>query len=491
MEAVSQYITDLGAAVVLPVIIFLFGLILGQRAGVSFRAGIKIGIGFVGIGLVIGLLLGQIGPAAQGMVDNFGVDLDIIDVGWPSTAAIAFGSRVGVLAIPVGLAVNVVMLALGLTKTLNIDLWNYWHIAFTGALVAIVTDSTAAGLVTAGIHMIILLVLADWSAPWIQKYYSIPGISMPHGTSSPYAVLAVPMNKVFDRIPRVKDWQADPEAIQKRFGILGESIILGLVLGLLIGLLGFGFDDPRADSISILQLGINLSAVMLLLPRMVAILMEGLIPISEGAQKFVRKRFPGRDFYIGLDSAIAVGSPAVIATALLLVPITLLLAVVLPGNRVLPFGDLATIPFIICMMVPVFRGNLFRSVVGGAILIGGGLYIATAISPLFTTAAANVDFEAPGGATEMSSLVDGANPLSGLIVWIGHAEWIGLAAMFLAAVGLAWWVKRHPPAAPALTVGSLDEAEQVEVMEEAREELREEVRREAESGSELEPSRQS
>ena len=35
-------------------------------------------------------------------------DLTVIDVGWPSTAAIAFGAQVGAFAIPVGLAVNVV-----------------------------------------------------------------------------------------------------------------------------------------------------------------------------------------------------------------------------------------------------------------------------------------------------------------------------------------------------------------------------------------------
>lgn len=447
MSNVTQFITNLGASVVLPVLIFLFALILGQRPGRAFRSGLLIGIGFVGIGLVIKLLTSQIGPAAKGMAKNFNVGLNVVDVGWPSTSAIAFGSQVGAFVIPLGLAVNIILLAIGLTRTLDIDLWNYWHIAFSGALVAILTGSILWGFAAAAIHMVILLALADWSAPWIQKYYNYPNISLPHGTSAPYVFLAIPLNYLFERIPKVRDWKADPETIQRRFGVFGESIILGLVLGLLLGVLG-GLSFTKT-----VQLGINLAAVMLLLPRMVSILMEGLIPVSEAAREFVQRRFPGRNLYIGLDSAVAVGSPAVIATAVLMVPITLVIAVILPGNHVLPFGDLATMPFIVVMMVPILGGNIFRSVVAGTIAIAGGLYIAGWISPTFTQAAQNVNFNAPGSATRLSSLVDGANPLTAVFYGLAHFPTVGLPLLAAAALLFAWWVSRGHPEEPATAEG--------------------------------------
>ncbi len=462
MQSVTDFITNLGASVVLPVLIFIFALILGQRPGRAFRSALLIGIGFVGIGLVITLLIEQVGPAAEGMAERLDVNLTIIDVGWPSTSAIAFGSQVGAFIIPLGLAVNIVLLAIGLTRTLDIDLWNYWHIAFIGALVAIVTDSILWGFAAATIYMVIILALADWSAPWVQEYYNFPGISFPHGTSVPYVFLAIPLNWVFDRIPRVRDWKADPEAIQRRFGILGESIILGLVLGILLGVLG------GLSIAGILQLGVSLAAVMLLLPRMVAILMEGLIPVSEAAREFVQRRFPGRDLYIGLDSAIAVGAPAVIATTLLMVPITLLIAVILPGNRVLPLGDLATLPFIVCIMVAIFRGNIFRSIVAGVIAIAGGLYIATWVAPTFTQAANNVNFEAPGNATLLSSLVDGANPLTAVFYGAAQAPLIWLPLLAVAAVLFAWWVSRRRLEEPA-TPGDEPRPEEPERAEPERE----------------------
>jgi PTS system galactitol-specific IIC component len=444
MEAVSAYLNDLGAAVVLPVLITVFALVLGERLPRALRSGILIGVGFIGINLVIGLLFGQVSPVAEALANRFSVDLNVVDVGWPSSAAIAFGSQVGAVIIPVCLLLNVVLLAIGLTRTFDIDLWNYWHFALGGALVASVTDSFWWGVVAACIAMVFTLALADWSAPLVQKYFNFPDISFPHGTSAPYVLFALPLNRLMDRIPGLNKLEADPAAINRRFGVFGETLFLGLGIGLLLGLAGYGFDDPRADSIAILTLGINVAAIMVILPRMVAILMEGLVPVSEAARTFVQKRFPGRKFYIGLDSAIAVGQPAVIATSLILVPVTLVVAIALAplGNRVLPLVDLATIPFIVAIMVPIFRGNIVRSVIGGAIVIGAGLFIATAVSATFTRVALASGFENTSGASQISSLVDGANPLTGMLVGVGRLGDAAILVLALLSLLFAVWVRR-------------------------------------------------
>ena len=433
LGAISGYITDLGASVFLPVLITLFGLILGLKFGKAFRAGVTIGIGMIGINLVIGLLSGQVSPAASAMAERLGVQLNVVDVGWPSSAAIAFGSTVGALIIPICLVVNMLMLFTGLTRTFNIDLWNYWHSAMIGALVAALTHNMWLGILSAAVHMAVMLAIGDLTAPYVQKYFSLPEISFAHGTAAPYGLLAIPLNWLFDRIPGFNRVDATPEGIQKRFGLFGETLMIGLVLGLIIGLLGFGFDDPRGDSIAILTLSISLAAAMFLLPRMVSILMEGLMPVSEAARTFVQKRFPGRSFYIGLDAAVAVGQPAVIATSLILVPITLLIAVALApaGNRVLPLVDLATIPFVVSVMVAVFRGNIIRSVVGGGVLIGAGLFIATWIAPVFTQVAVSSGFSLEEGQSEISSIVDGANPLTGFFFGAGE---LGTAGVLVASL---------------------------------------------------------
>src|SRR5690606_35001607 len=239
--SVIQFILDMGASVMLPLIVLVLGLVFGLSLGRAFRAGVTIGVGFVGIGLVIGLLTGSLGPAAQAMVERFGIQLNVLDVGWPAAAAIAFASQVGAVVIPVGLLVNLVMLVTRTTQTLNIDLWNYWHFAFTGALVTAATGQLWLGVAAAAINAAIVLKLGDWTAKQVQEFYGLPGISLPHGLSAAYVPIALPLNALIDRIPVLRDIELDTDKIQQRLGVFGDPVMLGLFLGVVLGLLA-GYD---------------------------------------------------------------------------------------------------------------------------------------------------------------------------------------------------------------------------------------------------------
>ncbi len=409
LSTIKALFDNLGATVMLPIIIFLLALILGAKPGRAFRAAVTIGVAFVGINLVIGLMWTNLTEVAQAIVKNTGVVRDVVDVGWPSAAAIAFGSSVGLWVIPLTLVVNLALLALRLTRTLNVDVWNYWHFAFIGSLIVAATNNLLYGLIGAVLAAALALFLGDWTAKAVQKFYGLPGISIPHLTSAPIVPIAIVVNWVIERIPGLRDAEWDTETIRKRLGVFGEPVILGLVIGLVLGAIAFfNVGAPIQVLSKVLGAGINLAAVMLLLPRMVAILMEGLIPISEAAREFMQKRAgAGREFYIGLDSAILIGHPAAIASSLVLVPIAILLSIILPGNRVILFADLAVIPFVVAMTAPVMRGNVLRIVIAGAVTLAIGFYIATIMAPLFTSAAVASGFSLPEGAVQITSIADG------------------------------------------------------------------------------------
>ncbi len=405
LTTLKAVIDNLGATVVLPIIIFFVALIMGAKPGKAFRAGVTIGIAFIGINLVIGLMWGTLSGVAQAMVTNWKINRDVVDVGWPSAAAIAFGTDVGLWVIPIAIVVNLVLLLLKVTKTLNIDIWNYWHFAFIGSMVYMVSQNLVYGLVAAAIAAALALFLGDWTAKAVQDFYKLPGISIPHLTTAPGVPFAIFTNWLIDRIPGVKNWKVDPDTIQKRFGVFGEPVILGLVIGLVLG--AMGYYNAEQAAVKILQAGMNLAAVMLLLPRMVQILMEGLIPVSEAAREFMKKRASDREIYIGLDSAILIGHPAAISSSLVLVPIIILLSIILPGNHVLLFADLAIIPFVVALFAPLMKGNIFRMIVAGILELGVGFYIATNMAPLFTAAAQNAGFAMPAGASQITSIGDG------------------------------------------------------------------------------------
>jgi PTS system galactitol-specific IIC component len=435
--AILNFIVGLGPSVMMPILLTIFGMILGASFGKSLRSGLTVGVGFIGLNLVIGLLGGNLGPAAQQMVENFGLSLTTIDVGWPAAAAIAFGSQIGAVIIPIGLAVNIVMLLTNTTQTVNIDIWNYWHFAFTGALVQGITGSFALGAFAAIANMIITMVIADRTAPGVEEFLGLPGVSIPHGFSGAYAPIALVMNAILERIPGVNKINIDPEKVQKKLGVFGEPLLVGTVIGIIIGVMA------QYDIARVLQLGVTMGGVLILIPRMAAMLMEGLIPISDAAQIFIEKRFKNRGkMYIGLDSAVGLGHPTTLAVALLLTPITIFLALILPGNTVLPFADLAVIPFMFVLVVPFTKGDFFRTFIIGFVIVAAGLLIATDLAPLHTEMAIAANFDM-GGATQISSICDGANPMAWGITKLMNMGVIGAGILGVVSIALAFWNRKQ------------------------------------------------
>ena len=408
---ILQWILGLGASVMLPIIMFVFAMIMGAGFTKSFRSGITIGIGFTGINLVINLLTSSLGPASIAMTERLGLNLTIIDIGWPAMSAISWAWVAAGLLIPVVLVINFIMLSLKLTKTMNVDLWNFWQFSFIGAAVTATSGSVMWGMVAASVAAVIALLLADYTQKYIENYFGMPGISFPHLTALGFMPLVIPLNWIFDRIPGINKLYASPDTIRKKFGIFGEPMIMGIIIGALLGILaGFGISE-------VLKLAIAMASVMFIMPKMVAILMEGLIPVSEAAREFMAKKFAGREIFIGLDAAVSLGEPSVIAVGLLMVPITIILAFIIPGNQLLPFADLAVIPFIVCLITAMSKGNVIRSLMISTIVMAIVLVFATNLAPAETIMAKTAGVTLPDGATLIGNL-DRANLITWLLVKI-------------------------------------------------------------------------
>jgi len=404
---VIQYIVDLGPTVMLPVIIFIIGVLLGQGIGKSLRAGLTVGIGFVGIDLVISLMTENLGDAAKAMAENYNLELDVVDIGWPGTSPMAWGSDMGIIAIPIAIVVNILMLVTKMTKVVNVDIWNIWHIAFTGAIVQIATGSYIWGIVAIIVHSAVIYKLGDIFIPVTDEYFALEGIAMPHGTSAYMGVFAAPVNDLLDHIPGVNKINLTPERIEQRLGVFGQPTIIGALLGFIIGLLAqYSIGDA-------LTLAVQMAGVMVLMPMVVKLIMEGLTPISEAARKILDKHFSGGDFRIGLDCALMLGDPAVVAGSMLFVPLSILIAVVMPGNRILPFGDLATIGFFIAIAVGVHKGNIFRTLFSGTLIMSFTLWISNQMASLQQTLGQNVGLSSPG--EQISSLDQAGSPLTYLM----------------------------------------------------------------------------
>ncbi|EAY1390095.1 PTS galactitol transporter subunit IIC [Salmonella enterica] len=406
LYTVVQYVLGFGPTVLLPLVLFFLALFFKVKPAKALRSSLIVGIGFVGIYAIFDILTSNVGPAAQAMVERTGISLPVVDLGWPPLAAITWGSPIAPFVIPLTMLINVAMLALNKTRTVDVDMWNYWHFALAGTLVYYSTGSFVLGLSAAAIAAIVVLKLADWSAPLVAKYFGLEGISLPTLSSVVFFPIGLLFDKIIDKIPGVNRIHIDPENVQKKMGIFGEPMMVGTILGVLLGIIA-GYDFKH-----ILLQGISIGGVMFILPRMVRILMEGLLPLSEAIKKYLNAKYPGRDdLFIGLDIAVAVGNPAIISTALILTPISVFIAFLLPGNKVLPLGDLANLAVMASMIVLACRGNIFRAVITAIPVIVADLWIATKIAPFITGMAKDVNFKmAEGSSGQVSSFLDGGNP---------------------------------------------------------------------------------
>ena len=438
MGSVFSYVIGLGAAVMMPVIFTVLGVCVGVRFSKALKSGLLVGVGFVGLGVVTALLTSNLGPALKGMTELYHLNLPYFDLGWPAAAAVAYSTAVGAFIIPVCLGVNVLMLLTGTTRTVNIDLWNYWHFAFLGAMVYFATGSLGWAFYAAIVLYVITLCMADFTAKGFQSFYAdAEGLSIPQPFCQSFTPFAVAIGWLLDRIPGLSKLDVDAEGLKRKFGIFGDPLFLGVIIGCGIGALKCDSWKQVVDSIpSILKLGVTVGAVMVLIPRITGLFIEGLKPIVDETRGFIEKRFAGlKGLSIGMSPALVIGHPTTLVVSILLIPAVLFLSVVLPGNKFLPLASLAGVFYLFPCVLPITKGNVLKTFIVGLVALLVGLYFVTNLTPAFTKAiaAANCDGIAVPEGFEGGAALDFASAFWCWVVY--HAKvWAGVLAVAMAAV---------------------------------------------------------
>ena len=444
MENIFSYIIGLGASVMMPIIFTILGLCLRVKFGKALLSGLYVGVGFVGLSLVTGLLTSSMGPALDKVIKDYGLQLEIFDMGWPAAASVAYNTAIGAFIIPVCLAINLLMLFTRTTRTVNIDLWNYWQFAFIGSIVYFATDSLVFGFDAAIFCYMITLIMADRTAEKFQSYYEgMDGISIPQPFCQGFVPFAICINKILDHIPFFNKLDIDAEGLKRKFGILGEPLFLGVIVGCGIGVLaGYNIKD-------VLILGVKIGAVMELIPRITRLFIDGLVPISDATKKMIARHFGDRvKLHIGMSPALVIGHPTTLVVSLLLIPTILLLAVILPNNKFLPLASLAGIFYLFPVVLPITKGNVVKTFIIGLVSLIVGLYFVTNIAEAFTMAANFVSEQHPEDASVR--IPDGFSSgaaldfASSILCWVTYhlfASIKGIVGIFVSILFLAGLIR--------------------------------------------------
>lgn len=442
MEIVKQaamYFLGFKSYVMLPVIIFILALLFRIKLKTAITSAFTIGIGFIGIFIVFDYFVAIITPVIQALILKTGLNLNVLDAGWPPLAAITWSFSFAPLFILLIMVVNLILLLTKLTKTVNIDLWNYWHFIFTGALVYSATQNIVLSALSTTIISIITLKMADLSAPMVKEFSGMEGISIPTLSAAAYFPFGVIGNKIIDKIPFINKLDVNPEKLKEKIGLAGEPMIIGFVIGIILGVIG-GY-DVRSTT----ELAFGIAAVIYILPKMASIVGTSLIPISEGMKDFIKKHFPSiGKTYIALDVAVLVGFPSVVVTAILLMPLALILAFVLPGVQFIPLGDLVNIVGTVALVCTATKGNVVRSFLIGIPIVIIHLYSASNMAMMYTSLATDVNYKIENYQGTFTSFLDGGNVIRVWLVnlFIGNNYAIILVPLFILMFLLTWKIAK-------------------------------------------------
>ncbi len=371
-----QEFMNMGASVLLPFVIAILGIFFGMKIGRAIKAGLLVGIGFQGLVLAINLLISSVTPAME-YYKALGKGYDTLEIGFAALGAASWTTPFAVLVIPTIIIVNLVMVRLKLTKVLNVDIWNFMHFLVPGALAYSLTQNAVLGFAVALICGIVVLFFAQWVAePW-QEFFGLDGTTC---TCLSYVAWAYPicylLNKIIDKIPGLNKLDVDMSKLGNKLGILGDPAVIGIFAGVFLGVI------TKQSPSEILTMAMGVAAAMVLVPRMVSIMMEGLSPLGQAASEYMHKKVgEDADIYIGMDIALGLGDPACITCTAIMIPVTVLLVFLVPGMRFFPLSLLAEVCYMTPMVVLSSKGNLVRSLIGMTLIMYMTLFLANLFIP--------------------------------------------------------------------------------------------------------------
>lgn len=383
------FLDTFGVTILVPLIVFILGVIIKVDVKKAFRAAVFMAIGLTAFNLILGILWGQMSTVMSLISANTGRTFDVVDIGWPAAAAIVYNNSLGMMYFIIGLVWNVILFGLKVTDTFEpTDIWNYYYFVVWGLFVQFSTGSFVLALVSILFMNLVVLLVADFLAPALQEYYGYEGLTCTCICVTNISLLAAPLRWLFIKL-KMKDIHVDPESIQKKLGFLGEPAMIGIIMGIAMGIIAYIKDlGNPATWAGILSFALTLAAMLVIYPTVSGMFVKGLIPISQSMNARMRSGEVKRKYFlIGIDPAVYFGETATLTTGLLLIPILILTAIILPGNRVIPLADIPAMPFMAIGAIAVFQGDILKSTIAGTIWYSIVHYIASDTAELFTQAA--------------------------------------------------------------------------------------------------------
>ncbi|MGO3733220.1 MAG: PTS galactitol transporter subunit IIC [Vagococcus sp.] len=444
-NSIFQPIIDLGAPVLMLIILTLLAWAFGVKFSKALEGGIKLAIALTGIGIIMGVLTGAFSETMKSFVENTGFDLSVTDVGWAPLATVTWGSPYTLFFLLVMVLVNIAMLAMKKTNTLDVDIFDIWHLSIVGLFAIYMGANIIIATLLVVFIGVLKIINSDLMKPTFDDLLNAPSENPMTTTHMNYMMNPIIMvfDKIFDKVfPWLDKYDFDAAALNKKIGFWGSKFAIGVYLGVFVGLLG------KQDLKSIFALAFTAGVCLELFSLIGSWFIASVEPLSQGITNFANKKLEGRKLNIGLDWPFIAGRAEVWAAANVLAPIMLLEAMILPGNKLLPLGGIIAMGVTPALLV-VTRGKLIRMIVIGALELPLFLWSGTIMADFITQTAVKIDPTNYAGMGLIShTTMEG--PVEKFLAYIvGQASSGNLTYILYAVIGLSaylaifvWYAKQ-------------------------------------------------
>lgn len=442
-----DFFIGLGGAAMMFVIITLLSLAFRVSFSKAVEGGLRMATALTGMSAIISLLTSAFGPSLKAFVESTGISLSITDLGWAPLAVITWGSVYTLYFALLAIITNLVMLFLKLTNTLNVDLFNIWNVSILGLIVNYFSNNNIF-ITSIFVVIIIMLMLfnADAIKPTIDQLldYKPGNITTTAHPSLLVMPIAMIVNKLIDIvIPFVDKFDFDAETLNKKIGFWGSKFAIGAYLGVFIGVLG------RQSVADICTLAFTAGVSLELFAYVGNWFGPAIEPLSAGIERFMSSHLRGRKLFVAIDWPILASRAEIWAVANLLAPIMLIIAMILPGNKVLPLGGIFLTVLTPALLL-VTKGRVIRMTIIGTVLVPIFLWAATAIGPFLTKTSAKMGNLPKGlGKGQLFSSIDSdpIEKLMGILIGSTAKTWdlklilFSIIAILIYAIVFIWYIK--------------------------------------------------
>lgn len=372
MNTINFFFNSFGTTIVIPTTIFIIALFVGYDPKKSLLYSLYAGIGLTGFSWIINKFTPIVIKIIYKMVNNTGIKRSVVDIGWEAGAVASFGSAIGLTFFIFGLLVEIILFATGITKVfMPSNLWNNFVFMLWGSLAFYVTHDWWLSLGLSFFMLLYTLLFAEIQADRWSTYYKGKNITVCSAQNIVQTIPAILLDPLWNRLGFNRT-TLTPTTLKHKLGIFGEPPILGATLGLFISLIANIKDLNQVSAWEqIFQFTIQLSAVITIFPLIATVFNMAFTPLAEQIDKKSREKraitgveinpiHDKKRYFLAVDDSVGYGESATIISGIILIPIMLTLAFILPGNKTLPIVDLVLLPFMVESIVAITNGNIIK-----------------------------------------------------------------------------------------------------------------------------------